>query len=126
VPVALVTWSSSWLNVIKPALESLYPNIDFTFYLVSSTKDAHDFLAKESGSAGFLVFQLMSIPRLSRPIIQSGKPTVVIAHALYGAGEYLYEYPRAKSLSYPVVGYSTMDVASPNALRRVKLLENHR
>lgn len=123
VPVALVTWSSSWLNVIKPALESLYPNIDFTFYLVSSVKDAHDFLAKESGSAGFLVFQLMSIPGLSRPIIQSGKPTVVIAHALYGAGEYLYEYSRARSSGYPVVGYSTTNVASHNALHRVKLLE---
>jgi len=123
VPVALVTWSGSWLNVIKPALERLYPSIDFAYYVVSSASDVRDFLAKESGSVGFLVFQLMSIPGLSRPIIQSGKPAVVIAHALYGAGEYLYEYPRAKSLGYPVVGYSTMDVTSPNALRRVKYLE---
>lgn len=125
VPVALVTSSGSfgnWLSVIKPALEGLYPSMDFAYYPISSANDVHDFLTKESGSVGFLVFQFLS-PWVSRPIIQSGKPTIVITHTLYGSGEYLYEYSRARSLGYPVVGYSTMNVTSPNALWRIRLLE---
>jgi hypothetical protein len=89
----------NWLSVIKPALEGLYPSMDFAYYPISSANDVHDFLTKESGSVGFLVFQFLS-PWVSRPIIQSGKPTVVITHTLYGSGEYLYEYSRDFKAKY--------------------------
>ncbi len=119
--------SLEWFNKIesnvKFKLKSMYPNIDFTFYEVSSVSDVEALLSKEYGSPGFLIFVLQSLPGLLRPIIYSGKPAIIIAEAYGGAGEYLFEYSRAKEQGFPIIGISTDDVANDHVLSKVRLLE---
>ena len=120
-------YSLEWFNKIKQnvmqRLKELYPYIDFSYYDISTMDDVHNFLTKESNAPGFVIFVLQSLPGVLRPIIYSGKPTVIIAETYGGSGEYLFEYSRAREQGFPVIGISTDDVASESVLKKVKYIE---
>ena len=116
-------WMEDLEGKIRDRLEETYPDIDFSYHQVREQDDVKEFLESEDQSAGFLVFTLNCIAGLVRPILQSGKPTVLINETYGGSGEYLIEYSRAKREGKPVVGVSVRDVTDEEVLENVKLLD---
>lgn len=116
-------WFKKIESDVKAKLEKLHPFIEFSYYELSTIDDVNIFLSKEGNAVGFFVFVLQSLPGLLRPIIHSGKPTIIIAETYGGSGEYLFEYSRAKEQGYPIIGISTDNVTDDRILNKVKLLE---
>ena len=104
------------------ALKSSYPGINFVSYDVRDPTDIQSFLYAEGNAVGYLVVALNSAMGFIDPIIRSGKPTVIIADAYAGAGEYVLGLSKAMSEGYPVIGIATRDITSKMALSKVKYL----
>ncbi|WP_252900492.1 hypothetical protein [Vulcanisaeta sp. JCM 14467] len=109
-------------NNFLNALRSSYPGVNFVPYDIRDTLDIQVFLNTEGNAAGYLVIALNSAMGFIDPIIRSGKPTVIIADAYAGAGEYVLGLSKAMSEGYPVIGIATRDITSQAALSKVKYL----
>lgn len=116
-------WMEEKEGEVLDNLNGLFPEIEFTSYQVAEPADASRVIRKEADASGYIVFVLNSVRGLIRPILQSGKPTILVGETYGGAGEYLPEYSRAQSLDKPVVGISTRDITNEKVLENVKLLD---
>ncbi|MCD6536139.1 MAG: fucose isomerase [Thaumarchaeota archaeon] len=109
---------------IMQTLKRLYPDADFTAFKVTDSTEAAEAVESSKSADGFLVFVFNSLYGLSRPIIEAGKPTILVAETYGGAGDFLLEYARAKSEGKRVLGVITRDVENEDLLRRyVKYLQ---
>jgi len=122
-PPASEEWFAKIEKEVLEKLEELYPDIEFKTYKIKSVKDVNEFLKKESGSLGYVVFILNCIAGFVRPIFFSGKPTIAIAETYGGSGELLLEYSRALKNKLPIVGVVSRNVADEGVLRKIGLLE---
>jgi len=122
-PPASEEWFKDIEENVLTKLKELYPHIKFNIYEIRNSRDVSEFLKKESGAIGYVVFILNCISGLARPIIQSGKPVILIAETYGGSGDYVLEYPRALAEGYPVIGIATRDVSDHKVLSKIKYLE---
>lgn len=116
-------WCKEREESVVNRLKVLFPEIKFVSYGITEPDDVSKMIREEEGASGYMLFVLNSVRGLIRPILQSGKPTVLIGETYGGAGEYLIEYSRARSLGMPVVGVSTRDVTNKEVLENAKLLD---
>ncbi|KXA91223.1 hypothetical protein AKJ57_01985 [candidate division MSBL1 archaeon SCGC-AAA259A05] len=116
-------WIEEKVEEVLDNLNELFPEIEFVPYRVEEPADVSEFTKKEERATGYLVFVLNSVRGLIRPILQSGKPTILVGETYGGAGEYLPEHSRAQSLDMPVVGISTRDITNKKVLKNVKFLD---
>jgi hypothetical protein len=119
-------WFSREKKAVLSGLSKMFPEIEFIPYDIKNLADAGEFLKRGEGAAGYLVFVLNCIGGLLRPIVQSGKPTIMIGETYGGAGEFLLEYSRARAAGKPVLGILCRDIASEKVLKKVKLLDTIR
>ena len=122
-PPASEEWFKSIEEKVLGKLKELYPHIKFNVYEIRDSIDVSEFLEKESGAIGYVVFILNCISGLARPIIQRGKPVILIAETYGGSGDYVLEYPRALAEEYPVIGIATRDISDYKVLSKIKYLE---
>lgn len=122
-PPASEEWFSKIKNAVIEKLKAMYPEIEFTVYDIKESEDVREFLDKEAESIGYLVFILNCIAGLTKPILYSYKPTIMIAEAYGGSGEYLLEYSEARRAGIPVVGDIVRNVLDRKVLEKVKLFK---
>ena len=103
---------------IIQSLKKLYPDVDFTVFKITDSSDVSEALESSKDADGLLVFAFNSLYGLLRPILDVGKPTIIIGETYGGAGDFLLEYPRAKSEGKRVLGIVTRDIESEDLLRR--------
>lgn len=116
-------WCEKIEDEVMNKLNDLFPMMEFVPYDLRNPDDVSEFIRMEKGAAGYVVVILNSVRGLVRPILHSGKPTILIGEAYGGAGEYLLEYSRARKISKPVIGISTEDVTRKEVLSKVKFLD---
>ncbi len=107
VPQESKEWFNRIINAIKNSLEECCKEIEFSFYYVNDIDDLVKALTKESNALGYLVFVLNSISGLLKPLIERGKPVILISESYGGSGDYLLEYSEAIKKGYPIIGIST-------------------
>lgn len=119
--------SEEWLEERRgrasARLRERFPEIEFSWRDIKSQSDVDKFLRKETDAAGYIVFLMQGINELSRPILHSGKPIILISETYGGSGDYLLEYGRAKEAGYPINGLVTRDIGCDEVLEKVTLLE---
>ncbi|RLG72441.1 MAG: fucose isomerase [Thermoprotei archaeon] len=122
-PPASEEWFGKIKNAVMEKLKAMYPEVEFTVYDIKESEDVKEFLVKEAGSIGYLVFVLNCITGLTKPILYSYKPTIMVAEAYGGSGEYLLEYSEARRAGVPVVGEVVRNVLDKKVLEKVKLFK---
>lgn len=122
-PPGTEEWYAKIRNGVTSKLNKLFPEMEFALHDVKNLADVSKFVEEERDVVGYMIFILGGISGLVRPILQSGKPTLLIGETYGGAGEYLLEYSRARDEGKPVVGISTTDPAEEGILKNAKLLD---
>lgn len=118
-PKAAQDWFNEITNKIRQGLEACCSDVDFTYYYVRNIDDLKEALIKESGSVGYLVFVLNCISGLLKPLLDTGKPTILINETYGGSGDYVLEYGEAVKKGLPVLGISTRKPYDPGLLRKM-------
>ena len=103
---------------IMEILRSLYPDIEFHPFSITDSQDVSKALEETRDATGYIAFLFNSLYGLVRPIIESNKPTVMIAETYGGAGDFLLEYPRARAEGRRILGIVTRNVEDRELLRR--------
>lgn len=103
---------------IMEILTKLYPDVEFHSFNITNYQEVSEALNKTKDAVGYVTFLFNSLHGLVRPIIESGKPTVLIAETYGAAGDLLLEYPRAEAEGRRVLGIVTREVESEELLRR--------
>lgn len=116
-------WFKSIEEKVLMKLRELYPHIKFNVYEIRDPNDVNKFLKIESKAPGYVAIVLNSISGLAKPVIQSGKPVLLIVETYGGSGDYLLEYAQALDKGFPVVGIATRDVSSYEVLSKIKYIE---
>ncbi|MET1160403.1 MAG: fucose isomerase [Thermoprotei archaeon] len=118
-PRAAKEWFAKMINEIKSSLAQCCKEVEFSFYQIKDSDDLREAILKEARSRGYLVFVLNSISGLLKPVIQSGKPVVLISETYGGSGDYLLDISEAIERNYPVIGISTRRPYDTVLLRRM-------
>jgi len=102
---------------IANKLASLLPDdVSLTFHYIATPSEAFEVIEKTRDAVGYLIFLFNSMHALSRPIIWSGKPTVLIGETYGGSGDFLMEYSRSIQEGKPVIGLVTRDIEDQDLL----------
>jgi len=108
---------------IKNILEEKFPDVEFVYGEAGTASDSVRILKKLGNVEGYLVFVFRHLTGVLRPIIMSGKPTVILAETYTGSGELMMEYGRIIKNRLKVLGRCTRNAADPKLIERyVKLL----
>jgi len=118
-PKAARNWFDKITEKIKQGLETCCSYIDFTYYYIRNIDDLEEALIKESSSLGYLVFVLNCISGLLKPLLNTGKPIVIINETYGGSGDYVLEYGEAVKKGLPVLGISTRKPYDPALLKKM-------
>ncbi|MEM0050693.1 MAG: hypothetical protein QXW39_09210 [Candidatus Bathyarchaeia archaeon] len=109
---------------VKRILEERFPDIEFLYDEAGTASDVLRALKRMSDVDGYLVFVLRHLTGVLRPILRSGKPTVIIAETYTGAGELMMEYKRIIDEGLKAVGKSTRNILDPELITKyVKILK---
>ncbi len=109
---------------VKKILKERFPEIEFIYEEAGTASDALNALKRLRDVDGYLVFVLRHLTGVLRPILRSGKPTVIIAETYTGAGELMMEYKRIIDEGLKALGKSVRNIVNPDLITRyVKLLK---
>lgn len=109
---------------VKKILNERFPEIEFVYEEAGTASDALRALRKLGDVDGYLVFILRHLTGVLRPILRSGKPTVIIAETYTGAGELMMEYKRIVDERLKALGKSVRNIIDPDLITRyVNLLK---
>ncbi|MGC8601807.1 MAG: hypothetical protein ACP5GO_04965 [Thermoprotei archaeon] len=113
-------WEDDLRKRVSSKLKLMYPNEEFSEYIIKSLDDLRAFLEKEREAIGYVVVDLQGPSVMLTEIVETGKPVILLAETLGGGGDYLLD--RALFEKYPVVRIATRDVDSEAALSKVRYL----
>ena len=109
---------------IKSILEERFPDVEFVYGEAGTASDSIRVLREIGGVDGYLVFVFRHLTGVLRPIIMSGRPTVILAETYTGSGELMMEYRRIVEGGLRVLGRCARKVADPKLIEKyVKLLK---
>jgi len=112
-------WFDKITNNIKNSLEECCKEVEFSYYYIMDINDLKEAFSREASAPGYVAFILNCISGILKPLIQAGKPVILINEAYGGSGDYVLEYGEAIQRGYPVIGISTREPHNPALLRKV-------